>query len=48
MKVEQMYNILKALNMNGMCIEGRIGDCELIVRQNSYSIGGMTFTPKNK
>lgn len=46
MKVEQVLNILKKMDMNGRCIEGRIGDCELIVRQNNYSIGGITITPK--
>ena len=46
MKVEQVFNILKKMDMNGRCIEGRIGGCELIVRQNNYSIVGITITPK--
>ena len=48
MTVEQVYNELKKLNMDGECIEGRIGSCELRVNKNSYCIGGMTITPKRR
>ena len=48
MTVEQVYNELKKLNMNGRSWEGRVGDCELRVNKTSYSIGGMTFYPNKK